>query len=118
MDGKTKAIVSHITFIGLIIAIVLNNEEKDETASFYIRQQLGLTLAGLAYWIAASILGTIFAIIPIIGWILGLTLALLGFAVFVGLFVFWLISLIGAINGEQKLLPWIGSYFQDWFKSL
>lgn len=34
MDGKTKAIIAHITIIGWIIAIVLNSSEKDEFASF------------------------------------------------------------------------------------
>jgi len=38
MDGKTTAIVSHITLIGWIIAFVTNNDKKDPLASFYIRQ--------------------------------------------------------------------------------
>lgn len=42
MDGKTKAIVAHITWIGWIIALILNSSEKDEIASFFIRQLLGL----------------------------------------------------------------------------
>ena len=118
MDGKTKAIVSHITFIGLIVAIVLNNSEKDEQASFYIRQQLGLTLGGLCYFIVSSIVGTILGFIPVLGWILAILLGLLSFVVSVALLVGWIISLIGAIEETQKPLPVVGQYFQDWFKSL
>ena len=118
MDGKTKAIVSHITFIGLIVAIVMNNSEKDEQASFYIRQQLGLTLGGLCYFIASSILGAILMFIPVLGWIISILLTLLSFVVSVGLLVGWIISLIGAIEETQKPLPWVGDYFQKWFKSL
>lgn len=96
MDGKTTAIIAHITLIGWIIAIVINSNNKNEFASYYIRQLLGLFLAGL-------ILGWI----PIIGWLLS-----------IGIFVLWLISLIGAIQGEKKEAPLVGHYFQEWFKSL
>jgi uncharacterized membrane protein len=96
MDGKAKAIVAHITLIGWVIALVLNMNDKDEFASFYIRQNLGLMLAGM-----------ILAIIPVVGWIISLVV-----------FVFWILSLIGAIQGETKESPWVGQYFQEWFKAL
>lgn len=96
MDGKTKAIVAHITFIGWIIALVINSSEKDEFASFYIRQLLGLYLLNLVLWI-----------IPIVGWILNIVV-----------FVFWIMSLIGSIQGEKKETPVVGKYFQEWFKGL
>lgn len=96
MDGKTKAIIAHITLIGWIIALIINMNEKDEFASYYIRQLLGLYLTGL-----------ILSFIPIIGWIVSIVV-----------FVFWILSLIGAIQGEKKETPIVGKYFQDWFKSL
>jgi uncharacterized membrane protein len=96
MDGKTKAIVAHITIIGWIIALVINSNEKDEFASYYIRQLLGIYLAGL-----------ILTLIPVIGWIVSIMV-----------FVFWILSLIGSIQGEKKETPWLGKYFQDWFKAL
>lgn len=96
MDGKTKAIIAHITIIGWIVAIVLNSSEKDEFASYYIRQLLGLYL-----------LGIICTLIPIVGWIVS-----------IAVFVFWILSLIGAAQGEMKETPIVGKYFQDWFKAL
>ncbi|WP_319265554.1 hypothetical protein [uncultured Draconibacterium sp.] len=96
MDGKTKAIIAHIYWIGWVIALVLNSNEKDELTSFYLRQLLGLFLF--------SVLISLIPIVNIFGWIITL--------------VFWIISLIGAINGEQKEIPWVGSYFQDWFKGI
>ena len=96
MDGKTKAIVAHITLIGWIIALVLNqNDDKDELASFYIRQTLGLLIMG------------VFVMIPVLGWIL-----------WFASFVLWIISLIGAFSGEAKEIPLVGKYFQDWFKAI
>lgn len=95
MDGKTKAIVAHITIIGWIIALVLNSTEKDEFASYYIRQLLGIYLLGIVL--------SIIPVVNIIGWIVTL--------------VFWILSLIGSIQDEKKETPLVGKYFQDWFKS-
>jgi uncharacterized membrane protein len=96
MDGRTKAIVAHITIVGWIIALVINSNDKDEFASFYIRQLLGLYLAGF-----------ILSLIPGIGWIVALVV-----------FVFWILSLLGAIQNEIKETPVAGKYFQEWFKGL
>ena len=93
MDGKTKAIVAHITLIGWVIALIVNSNDKDEIASFYIRQVLGIFLFGfIITWIP---------VINLVGWIL--------------VFVMWVISIVGAASGEQKELPVVGAYFQDWF---
>ena len=96
MDGKTKAIIAHITYVGWIISLVINMNERDEIASFYIRQLLGIYLF--------SIVVSFIPVINIIGWIAAL--------------VFWILSLIGAVNGEMKETPVVGAYFQDWFKGL
>ncbi len=96
MDGKTKAIIAHLWWIGWVIALVVNMNEKDEIASFYIRQLLGLFLASL-----------VLLFIPVLGWLLNIVL-----------FVFWIISLIGAVNGEMKEVPLLGKYFQEWFRGL
>ncbi len=95
-QGRTIAIIAHITIIGWIIALVMNNNEKDTFASFYIRQMLGVFLIGVAG-----------SIIPI-------------FNLFIAIFVLvaLIMSLIGAVNREKTELPVIGAYFQDWFKSL
>ena len=103
MDAKTKAIVSHVFLIGWVIALVINMNQKEEYASYYIRQNLGLLLVGFALSIIAPI--------PLIGWIIGTV----GGIVF---FIFWLMSLIWSISGEMKPIPWLGLQFQDWFKAL
>ena len=95
MDGKTKAIVAHITLIGWIVALVLNSQEKDENASYYIRQMLGPILLSIVGWI------------PVVGWL-----------AWIFVVVLWVLSLINAASGEMKPLPIVGEYFQQWFKSL
>ncbi len=95
-NSKTVAILAHITFLGWIIAIILNSQHKTELGSFYIRQMLGIFL---------SIFILIF--IPIIGWIAIILMAIL-----------WLISLINAINDKLTPVPVIGSLFQSLFKGM
>ena len=95
-DGNNIALIAHLTLIGWIIAFVMNNNTKSEFGSFYIRQVLGIGLCGL-----------VLSFIPILGWI-----------AFAAVLVLWIMSLIGALNGEKKLTPVLGVYFQDWFKSL
>lgn len=95
MDGKTKAIIAHIYWIGWVIALIINSNQKDEITSFYLRQLLGIFLF------------TLLAIIPGLGWIIGILSV-----------VFWILSLIGAVNGEMKETPVVGRYFQDWFRGL
>ncbi len=102
MDAKTKAIISHLFGIGWLIALIINMNNKEEYASYYIRQNLGLIIIAFAL----GILGNI----PILGWIIG---GLGG----IMLFVFWLLSLISSIQGEMKPIPWLGGLFQDWFKA-
>lgn len=94
-DSKNVAIIAHITIIGWIIAMVMNNDNKTEFGSFYLRQVLGLIILGLFSWI------------PIIGWVIGVLCLVL-----------WIMSLISAINGEKKPVFILGEQFQDWFKSL
>ena len=46
-EGKTMAIISYLTFIGTIIAYVMNNDKKNSFASFHIRQMIGLSIFSL-----------------------------------------------------------------------
>lgn len=93
-EDKTVAIVSYLTLIGWIIALVLHNqnpENKTALGTFHLRQALGLMLLGL-----------IFTFIPVLGWILN-----------VGIFIFWILGLIAAVQGEQKPVPLIGETIQN-----
>ena len=102
MDAKTKAIISHLFGIGWLIALIINMNNKEELASYFIRQNLGLIIIAIALRIVGYI--------PVLGtavWIAGGILV----------FVFWLMSLIWSIQGEMKPVPWIGDKFQEWFKS-
>jgi len=96
MEPKVKSIIAHITFIGWLIAFLINNNDKDEMTNFFLRQTLGIFVIG--------IIGSFFPVIRVIVGII--------------IFILWLMSLISAIQGETKEVPYLGEHFQKWFKNL
>lgn len=97
MDAHGKAILAHITIIGWIIALMLNqNENKEEFTSFYLRQVLGL-----------SIMGLVLSLIPGLNFIVGVLIVAL-----------WIISIVKALSNEKYVIPVVGEYFQEWFKMI
>jgi len=36
----------------------------------------------------------------------------------IGVFILWIIGLIGAIQGEEKKVPLLGDQFQEWFRNI
>jgi len=101
MDDKTKSIVAHLTLIGWIIALVMNQSDKGPNTSYYLRQMLGLVVLSL------------------VAWLLGMTpIPFLSLVVYIIILVLWVLSLIGALSGMQKPLPVVGEMFQQWFKSI
>ena len=102
MDDKTKSIVAHLTIIGWVIALVMNQTDKGPNTSYYLRQMLGLTLV--------AIIGSLlFSFLPV---------PYLGTVWSVLIFILWVLSLVGALSGQQKPLPVVGDMFQQWFKGI
>lgn len=103
-EDKTVAIVSYLTLIGFIVAVVLHGNKKTKLGAFHLRQTLGLFVTGLACWVVNIML----AFIPIIGW---LTI----FVVWIGLIVLWVMGFIAAASGQMKPVPLLGEHYQKWF---
>ena len=101
-EGKTIAIISYITFIGTIIAFIMNNDKKNSFAAFHIRQMIGLILLGITINIIARLT----------------SLGLIGSLLSLFPFVLWVLGFIGALQGEEKKVPLLGDMFQDWFKGI
>ena len=102
-QDKTIAIIAYLTFIGLVIAFVMNNEKKDPFATYHIRQSLGLVLTSIAL--------SLINVIPILGWIISLVGA------FVLLYM-WIVGLLNAINGRENPVPILGEKYLEWLKSI
>lgn len=103
-EDKSTAIISYITLIGFIVAIIIHSNKKTRIGSYHLRQSLGLILTAIAFMIG----GFVFAFIPVLGWLISL-------AAWIALLVLWVMGLMAAINGEFKPVPVVGELFQKWF---
>ena len=101
-EGKKTAIISYITIIGTIIDIFMNNEKKNTFAAFHIRQALGINL-------------TYFALGYFIGYF---DSWMISSAFWTFIFILWLFGFLGALQGEQKLVPLVGPFYQKFFKGI
>ncbi|KAA1246144.1 hypothetical protein [Aquimarina sp. RZ0] len=98
-QGKTTAIVAYITIIGTIIAFFMNQDNKNTFANFHIRQALGIH-------IAFYLLGALVSMFD--SW-------LISSAFYIFIFVLFAFGLITATKEEEKPVPILGTYFQQWF---
>lgn len=100
--GKTIAIIAYMTIIGSVIAIIMNNDEKNTFASFHNRQ-------GLGTWLTLFILGY-----PV-GYFDSWTITL---GLYIFIFVLWMYGFLGALQGKMNITPILGPLYQKVFKSL
>jgi uncharacterized membrane protein len=103
MNGRIIAIISYLTLLGWLIAFLLylNDKKKEELASFHLKQSLGLALFEL---FTSLLMARIFP----------MSIRFLSF-------IFFVLLIIGIYNvtiGEKRPLPWIGKYFEQWFKGI
>jgi uncharacterized membrane protein len=103
-EDKTVAILSYLTLLGFIAALIIHSNKKTSLGSFHLRQTLGFFLTVIAFSIGQFVL----LIIPIIGW-----LALP--VIWIALFVLAVMGLVSAIKGEMKPMPLVGPLYQKWF---
>lgn len=102
-QGKTVAIVSYLTIIGLLVALLMNKNNPTALGRFHIRQSIGITAAAL-------FLGCV-SFIPGVGEILGKVVGIIVlFAVILGI--------LAAVNQQEKGLPVVGPLFQKWFSMI
>jgi uncharacterized membrane protein len=101
-QGKTNAIISYLTIIGAIIAMVQNNETKNTFASFHIRQALGIELAFFALGYPIGYFDS---------W-------MVSSAFYIFFFVLWAFGFVSALQGQYGMIPLLGPFFQKAFKNV
>lgn len=90
-NAKLVGVLSYITIIGWIVAIVLHSNNRSTFGAFHLRQSLGLFITGL-----------IIGWIPVIGWL-----------VWIVVLAFLVVGLIYAIQEEMKTVPFVGEFYQN-----
>ena len=106
-EGKVFAILSYaLSFIGLPFFLVPLIMRNNEFSLYHAKQCLIIWLGGVALSVISAPLSVI---------CIGVILALVG-GIF--LLVLNIMGLINAVKGEQKPIPVIGKWGEDWFKGL
>ncbi len=97
MTKKTTDIVAYITLIGWLVAYFAGTKEESK---FHLNQALVIWLCNLILTLVTNIVGYI----PVVGFILTIVLGIVSIA----LFVFWIMGLVYACQGNEKEIPLIG----------
>jgi uncharacterized membrane protein len=106
-EDRTVAILSYITAVGFIIALVMHGSKKTALGSFHLRQALGLFITAVAFWVP----GLIVTFIPFVNFIMILVWPLFGLS----LLVMLIMGFVAAANGQMKPVPVMGGHYQKWF---
>ncbi|WP_199121014.1 DUF4870 domain-containing protein [Pedobacter sp. ASV28] len=111
VQEKTTAVISYLTIVGWLIAyFTMHKEHKTNFSSFHLRQSLLLMIVAIALgWMASSLMQLVVSLTDLSA------LYSLTYLIQLGIFVLWLIGLIGAAKGEKKPIPVIGEFAQRIF---
>ena len=98
MKAELAAALSYVLgFVSGIVFFII--EKKNEFVRFHAMQSIIL-------FASLFVLGTIFSLTPLVGWIIWRL-------IFLGAFILWIILLIKASQGEYFELPWIGKIARE-----
>lgn len=86
-------------------------EKENRFVRFHAAQSVAVGVAMIAVSILLSIVSSILAFIPVLGWIIAL-LAGLGFALLT--FVLWVALMLRAFQGKEWEVPGIGKYARQY----
>jgi uncharacterized membrane protein len=83
-------------------------EKENDYVRFHAMQSIIFSVGLFVVYIGLVIVQTILSFIPYIGWLISLVLTLAWVVVGIGAFVFWIILMIKAYQGERYKLPVLG----------
>ncbi len=99
MNARTAGIVSYITWVGWIIALIMGDQD-DEFVKHHLNQALILNICATV----CSAISGIFALIPIIRVLGAIVFGLIGLVIF----IMAIAGIISAANNSTNPLPVVG----------
>jgi uncharacterized membrane protein len=105
LEPNVAGALAYVTVIPAIIFLVIEPYNKDKFVRFHSFQSIFFAIAWVALAIVLMIVSAILAVIPVIGWILGL---LLWAALMIGMLVLWVLVILKAYKNERYMIPIIG----------
>ena len=89
--NRALAVLSYMTIIGWLIALVLYGKDRSVYVRFHLRQSLGLFVSAM-----------LLTFVPLIGWL-----------IVVLLIIAWFYGVYSAITGHKFSIPMIGDFYQS-----
>jgi uncharacterized membrane protein len=109
LSPNAASAIAYITFIPAILFLVMAPYNKTPIVRFHSFQSIGLNVVWIALWIVVAVCAMVLAFIPFLR-ILVFLIPLLYFAVGIGFFILWLVTILKASKGEWFKLPLIGDF--------
>lgn len=106
--GKIVGILSYITIIGWVIAIIMHNNDKTRFGAYHLRQGLGLFVLSIA--ITALLMGTMMFMHFGFFWLSSI--------VRLGILALVIIGIVNAVNLKKQPLPLVGELFNNLFSGI
>jgi uncharacterized membrane protein len=110
LPEKIVGALAYVTFIPAIVFLFLEPYNKNRFVRFHSFQCLLSWAVGLIFGIALKFLSLILFIIPALGPLLVILIAIV---LVLGVFVTWLVLVVKALQGEAFKLPWIGDFAEQ-----
>ena len=110
LDQNIAGLLSYVLgpLTGLVFFLL---EKENRFVRFHAMQSIVVGVASFAFWIVFSILSTILAFVPVLGWILS---AVVGMVAGLGFFVLWIVLMVKAFQGEEWEVPVLGMYARQY----
>ena len=100
--GKNKAVIANITFIGMFIAISMNNNDgPDIFATKHIRHMFGLFIIFICSQVIVAYVSSA-----------------LGDIIFLVSIILWIYSIVAVSQNKEPNIPFLSEKFQEWFTFL
>lgn len=107
MENPNRKLFNVLAYINILWLVPLLAAKDDESCRFNANQGLVLFIAEIALGVINVIMGIVLGLIDV--WVISLLWNLVSWAAGVALFVFAIIGIINAAQGNDKELPLIGS---------
>lgn len=86
-------------------------EKENRFVRFHAVQSIVFGVASFVFWIALTILSSVLAFVPFLGWLLS---AVIGMVAGLGFFILWIVLMVKAFQGEEWEIPGLGKYARQY----
>jgi len=108
-DIESNKVMAVLAYISFLVLIPLFAAKDSPYARYHTNQGLVLFLLSMACGVICSLISSILAWIPIIGWIMAFLISIIEWAIGIVTLVLMILGIINAATGKAKELPIIGS---------